>query len=123
MPKTFRSVEDLQLYLAAIDVKYATYAQPIWDKGVTTAQELASASVDTLGKCGVKNEVHAECIKGAARRAGRTRIASYLCDQVLRMFASKLCQNTAKFDLSASFDYSSASHNCFWTELLQYVQS
>lgn len=62
----FDKQEQLAEFLGGIQPNYSGYAAKLWLSGVTSADELANASVQALLKAGITNRVHAENVKAKA---------------------------------------------------------
>jgi hypothetical protein len=62
----FGTEQQLAEFLGSILPHYSGYAAPLWAYGVTSADELAIGSVDTLVTAGITNRLHAENIKAKA---------------------------------------------------------
>ena len=70
MPGSFSGAGDLEAWLTQLGSHYACYAEPLWDAGVRTVQELSNASASTLRQAGVQLDVHLDNIKSTAAQQG-----------------------------------------------------
>lgn len=69
----FNKPDDLRVYLSRLGTLYSQYAQKLWEYGVRSSLELANASVATLRKAGVQNDLHLDNIKATAAKGACTR--------------------------------------------------
>ena len=66
----FLVVGHLEAWLTQLGSHYAPYAEPLWEAGVRTIQELSNASASTLRQAGVQLDLHLDNIKATAARQG-----------------------------------------------------
>ena len=66
----FASEAELEAFLGRLDPDYGQYASLVWQNGVRTAHQLASADKEDLVAAGVTSAIHAKDIKVRAGLQG-----------------------------------------------------
>lgn len=66
----FASEAELKGFLGSLDPDYGQYASALWQNGVRTARQLASADKEDLVAAGVNFPIHATDIKASAGPQG-----------------------------------------------------
>ena len=76
---------DLEEFLNAIDPRYGSYADKLWDNGVASSSELANATVDLLRQSGVNMPLHAQNIIVQAAKGERQE---WMCGEGMEIHES-----------------------------------